>query len=258
MSKGLHSSNIDYIAQADRIGRMGRVLNIITGCKPQAPHNCPWCYARNLVLHGRLKGAKSYPYAFAPTFHPERNRAIGGRPKLIFLNDMGDVGGNWNWRNWKGGHEYEPLDIALNMQMFAIRNPQHILLLLTKNPSWYRFVEWPDNVWCGFSASTNIERSLRLYELRKAGVPCDKRWMSLEPWLDDNSPLIGPGDAAWFVIGGLSGKDGHGVSHATHVWLRDKSIQAKRFAKDNCRPSIFSFSAPREYPDEWIIKQEDE
>lgn len=253
--KGLHKSPIDYLAHSQElIGRPGYVLNIITGCE----HTCSWCYARRMVEHGRLKGSKAYPYGFEPTFHPERIRKIGGKPKLIFLNDMGDVGGDWTWHVFptrlsvtakRCGLTASPATIAEGMHDFALLNPQHILLLLTKRPEWYGLQEWPDNVWCGFTATNNKELDERWGEM-----PYNvNTWMSLEPWLDRLSPELRPVQVAksWVVIGGLTGpqsKSGRAFSDQVTGWLQ--SYQSCHFVKDNCR----LINPTRQYPDEWRIK----
>ncbi|GAG27026.1 unnamed protein product, partial [marine sediment metagenome] len=189
----LNPSKIDYLLQAkDAINRPGYTLNIITGCK----HGCEYCYARRMVEHGRLKGHPSYPYGFEPTFHPERIRKYGGKPKLLFLNDMGDVGGDWKWnavvpnnkgfgpsKLWQGG---SPEYMAMQIRRFALLNPQHIILLLTKRPEWYGLAEWPDNVWCGFTATNKKQFLLGCIDLFKAlNGNVSRTWISLEPWLDE-------------------------------------------------------------------------
>lgn len=258
--KGLHKSKIDYIADsAGAINRPGYVLNIVTGCR----HGCEWCYAWRMVENGRLKGHSSYPYGFEPTFHSSRFLDIGGKPKLIFLNDMGDVGGDWEWKeanppNFPTATEYSSKAVAGYMRDFAESNPQHILLLLTKNPSWYGYVEWPENVWCGFSATNNEELAERvrvMEQLPYPQVPADHTWISLEPWLDKDSPNIKRTEA-WLVIGGLSGPNTSHVSNPMLTWLRDDSIKARRFTKRNALgnwPDLQIDQFPREYPEKWKV-----
>lgn len=264
MSNGLHRSNIDYIAQSGKlIGREGYVLNIITGCR----HTCPWCYARGLVEHGRLKGTPSYPYGFEPTFHPERIVKIGGKPKLIFLNDMGDVGGDWTWKNGysRGEHAIEennkvdcyedyidPQAIANMMVLFAELNPQHILLLLTKRPEWYGLAEWPENVWCGFTATNNEEYGERFYQMKHTGVKRNQMWVSLEPWLDSECPggrISAINDYFdWLAIGGLSGKHPRKLNDQSVAWVQ--SYQGCLFIKSNT--GLFNYR--QRYPESWRIK----
>ena len=267
----MNKSKIDYLYHAERLlNRPGYTLNIVTGCK----HGCEYCYAREMVLHGRLKNHPSYPYGFEPTFHPERVKAIGGKPKLIFLNDMGDVGGDWDWKvddpeaspdGMTGrADEVIPERVAEFMSYFARINPQHIILLLTKNPAWYRLQEWPSNVWCGFTATNNEELEERYYELFYHDIQYEiKWWMSLEPWLDNDAPGL-EGSSGWIVIGGLTGKDARPVSRATMEWLGDKSVQVTRFVKTNAyKHQVSNMEAGiqlhglRQYPAEWRVEDDD-
>lgn len=254
----LNKSGIDYLKHAAAlINRPGYTLNIVTGCK----HGCEYCYARRMVEHGRLKGHASYPHGFLPTYHPERIRAIGGKPKLIFLNDMADVGGDWNWF-----HKVQLLSdvpticspelLAKAMVRFATLNPQHILLLLTKNPSWYRLAEWPDNVWCGFSATNNEELKTRAGQMPK-NMDAGKMWISAEPWLDEEPPHIARNVTChiWTVIGGMSGPKAQPVSGPTRDWLKDNSVKARRFTKMNALTPLGQTvgNYPREYPEAWKV-----
>ena len=239
-----HASKIDYLAHSkELIGRPGRVLNVVTGCK----HGCEWCYARQMVEHGRLKGHPSYPYGFEPTFHVDRVGAVGPRSKwLIFLNDMGDCGCDCDFRDAEyPAARWDSLYIATAMNFFAELNPQHIILLLTKNPSWYALAEWPENVWCGKTATNN-------HELHSGPIMPDRFWLSLEPWLDKNAPNLS-GCAGWTVIGGLSGKNPQPVSNATQVWLANNHdggpFEGRRFVKANAG----WHGSLRQYPDEWRV-----
>ena len=151
------------------------------------------------------------------------------------------------------------------MPSFAKLNPDHIILLLTKRPEWYALVEWPENVWCGFSATNNKEYCERVGELDKTGAFVRKRaWISCEPWLDDEPPIPVP-DETWLAIGGLSGPKSQPVSEATLNWLRDDSVQAKRFTKQNALfkseyweqglDDVRIEECPREYPDGWRVPE---
>lgn len=254
--KGLNKATaggIDYLYLAESIiGRGGYSLNICTGCKHYMTAICSIpCYARELVVNGRLKDSPSYPYGFEPTYHPERVQAIGGNPKLIFLNDMGDVGGAWNWKRTKFSTEgiYKSSESVANaMVRFALLNPQHILLLLTKRPEWYALAEWPANVMCGFTATNNQELDQRRAAMADF-TEYSRTWYSLEPWLDSEAPKIIASEA-WLVIGGLSGRNPRPVSEATWKWILDDSIQAKRFIKTNARTGIIG---QREYPVAWTV-----
>jgi len=139
------------------------------------------------------------------------------------------------------------------MAEFANLNPDHIILLLTKNPAWYRFATWPDNVWCGFTATNNDEYFTRLDEVSGCSSVTNI-WVSLEPWLSEQAPAI-QSSTSWLVIGGRSGPNAKPVSRATRDWLCDKSIQARRFTKRNVGwgggESVHKF--PHEYPAEWKV-----
>jgi len=263
---GLHRSNIDYIAQSgESIGREGYVLNICTGCRHYMTDICHIdCYAKRLC-ETRLRDNPGYPYGFEPTFHPERIGEIGGKPKLIFLNDMGDVGGDWTWKDinpFSPFTNYSDEFMAGCMVDFANLNPQHILLLLTKRPEWYGLAEWPENVWCGFTATNNDELIARYRDAVIAN--CKNIWGSYEPWLDEVMPhATGFEMPKWNIIGGLSGKHPRPVSKLTLDWLQDKSEQARRFTKQNIFGAGNGYLTdehahriedfPREYPD-WRLK----
>jgi len=276
MMKGLHRTkkNIDYCYYSgDLIGREGYVLNLVTGCwhwdKVTFPGRCNIpCYARELVLHGRLKGSPSYPYGFEPTFHPERIRKIGGKPKLIFLNDMGDVGGKWKWRaiddkyqqrHYATGQDvyYSTEDIAIYMKLFADLNPQHILLLLTKNPAWYALADWPENVWCGFSATNNEVFGERWLAIKQTGVKRNRMWVSLEPWLDwCHAPDGAVEDYFdWIVIGGLTDKmasPGRAFGDNVVSWIQNfKQGRSRLFVKKNAR--LTGTPTAEQYPAAWRI-----
>ena len=259
----MNKSNICYLKHAAAlINRDGGSLNLITGCRHHESDICNIpCWARRMV-ETRFKAHPAYPYGFEPTFHPERVKAIGGKPKLIALNFMGDVGGDWKWidpRFKTGEPKLPPEFMANEMRMFAEKNPQHIILLLTKNPSWYRLAEWPDNVYCGFSATNNEELERRARELfRSTTSALSNVWISLEPWMDDDYPDVAWTSADWLVIGGLSGPKAQVVSVATKEWLLDDTVQAKRFTKDNAIMPLAPATEmyPREYPEGWKVKNE--
>ena len=260
----LNKSNIDYLRKEilyPATGLTGYTLNIVTGCKHQEQGICNVkdCYARRMVEHGRLKGHPSYPYGFKPTFHPERIRKYGGAPKLLFLDDMGDCGCDDLFRYVNDETEFaSPEFIASEMLRFALLNPQHIILLLTKRPEWYVFAEWPPNVYCGVTCTSNADLDKLFCTYPIWWEEEHQWWLSLEPWLDEKPPKIDSSDG-WLVIGGLSGPNARPVSVATLKWLQDPSIQARRFTKDNAYkkpehgPWIRDY--PREYPDSWRVEE---
>jgi len=262
-----HKSNIDYIRDSGKlINRPGRVWNIITGCNHHATGICKVpCYAKRLVAT-RLRGNPAYPYGFAPTFHTERIHPVGKRSKwLIFLNDMGDVGGNWWWNEYRSDDSAggcTPKVVAHEMARFASLNATHICLLLTKNPAWYGLIEkWPENVWCGFTATTQEELESRYADM--SGIDPAHTWVSLEPWYGLEHPVFADDWFSWVVIGGQTGPD-KPVSEATIGWLHQPST-APRFVKRNAYHEagtsdqwIYDYrylnaDLPREYPAEWRV-----
>ena len=99
MSSNLNKSGIDYLRDSYRFtGRQGYSYNIISGCLNDSTTTClvgENCYARQFTL----RMSEHYPFGFLPTFYPNRlSLNISSKiPKLIFLNDMGDFAGNWQW-----------------------------------------------------------------------------------------------------------------------------------------------------------------
>jgi len=282
MNKQPHDSGIDYLEQAEHlIRRKGKAYNICSGCL----HTTEICACANdcwakKTIKGRLRHNKGYPYGTQPTFRPEMVKAVGKRSRLLIaLNFMGDVGGLWWWYDTQGltvpidfpphiklefpdRHKYRPFEIASEMVRFALLNPDHIILLLTKRPEWYGLVEWPENVWCGFTATNNEELEKRIVEIDKAlnrgdGTDWSHVWISHEPRFGGPPSYVLPD--VWHVIGGLSGPHARPVSEATLEWLKDKSVKAKRFAKANildcCNRELLMYRFPREYPDSWRVQE---
>lgn len=252
----LNKSSIDYLEHSEEIlGRPGRSLNIVTGCKHHESDICNIpCYARRMVEHGRLKGNKAFPYGFEPTVHLERIRHYQNRdktPMLIFLNTLGDVGGDWKWKSVTGARGI-PKAVAKAMVRFANLNPEHIILLLTKNPKWYGLQEWPDNVWCGFMATNNKEYGQRWYDIKQTGVKRNRMWLSAEPWLNHQEPDRSAQDYIdWIVVGGQSNPN-HKISDPTVCWIQSycNRSQARLFVKENTG----LINRTMEYPAEWNVK----
>lgn len=269
MKPGL--SDIDYLkVSGEIIGRRGMAYNICSGClhtiKECACSDA--CWAKECIKT-RLRDHPEYPYGTEPTFRPDMVGTIGPKSKwLVALNFMGDVGGKWDWK-MPGLHaSIDSKHIAHSMVHFALLNPQHVILLLTKNPAWYGLVEWPDNCWLGFTATTNEEFGEPWVQIKTSfdthtmlGACRARHWVSFEPWLDPEPPDSAAAEYIdWFVIGGLS-KGRHGparpVSEAVLDWLMDDSVRAKRFTKRNADPEYPEYYTggryPREYPDSWKV-----
>lgn len=260
----LNPSKIDYLYHArELIGRDGRSLNIVTGCRHHETDICTVpCYAKRLV-ETRFVDSPAYPYGFEPTFHPHRIREYRGKPKLIFLNDMGDIGGNWNWKECQCESEqfpkadepmiYSEFALAAAMKEFAELNYEHIILLLTKNPAWYRYHGFPDNVWCGFTATNNEEFEARWKILdHLPTVRADRRWVSLEPWLDEDAPYD-PSDMIWLVLGGQTNPN-RGIGVDVMKWLYDMEAGTPKNPRIFVKKNSGWLDTLREYPDAFKLQ----
>jgi len=136
----------------------GFTLNPFTGCL----NGCPYCYAKKLA-NGRLKQRYlanhnfpnylqvGFPHTesalfdpFYPRFWPERLKDLDIKsPKGIFLCDMSDWCAPWWPVAWR-----EELMAAIR------KNPQHRIYLLTHQPQeLHGFSPFPENVWCGITAT---------------------------------------------------------------------------------------------------------
>lgn len=108
-------------------------------------------------------------------------------PKKILVNDNGvDLFG-----------EKIPGEWIRKVLKIAEENKQHKFLLLTKNPKRYiEFNPYPDNVWTGMKASTQVEYIKDRY-LKSVESPV--RYIAFDPVKEYIRPLLGGID--WVVIG---------------------------------------------------------
>lgn len=179
------------------------------------PHYKPTCYANDWVSRfaGRSKG---YPKSFSePELFPERIAQacrwsdltgkmrpgkpwLDGRPRIIFLDDLGDT-----------FTESLPLDWLLP-HMPAIEQSSHVWLMFTKRPKrmakFFRlYGHVPSNVW-PFTSVTGPKYLRRLDALREIDSP--RLCASIEPLyaeIDIREHLRGPRGLAWVVAGFESG-----------------------------------------------------
>lgn len=177
------------------------------GGTPEAPRRCPWCYAHRQAR----RGLRDCPLCrqFVPHRHPEVWRAADKwrKPKVVFLQSMGDLWGAGVSDEWRG----EVLDQVQ-------RRKQHTFIALTKQPrELVRYCDWlataggalglawrlPENLVVGTSATCQSEVDQRLGWLRL--VKHARRALSLEPYLQpvDLRPWLR--DLDWVIVGGLTG-----------------------------------------------------
>lgn len=194
------------------------------------------CYAGRLTaVYG---GRKGWPISFdQPALFPERivNAAkwgdltgrqrpskpwLGGLPRVIFLNDMGDT-----------FTESLPYD-WLAPYMGAMMASPHIWQILTKRPQ--RAVKFfkelgyvPANFWIGVSVTSPANANRIKYLADLPGDPV--RFVSYEPALAavDFRPFLADGLIDWLIGGGESGP---GCRYSDPAWFRAAAQACKAAA----------------------------
>lgn len=183
------------------------VWNPVTGCSPIS-EGCKFCYAKR--MSNRLKGRFGYPEddPFKVTFHPDRldQPLKWNKSRRIFVCSMGDL--------FHENVEYHQINEIFGMMYKC----DHTFLLLTKRPKrMYDFLDnhiymgaywfaldpkYHANIWLGITAENQQcfdERWLIL-----AQIPAAKRFVSIEPMLEDvNIDIFAPWPD-WVIVGGLS------------------------------------------------------
>lgn len=193
----MNKTSIEWVKNPD--GTQGYTLNPITGCL----NSCPYCYARRLA-NRRLKPLylanenvaplrdidrelylKTYDgqevdirtmSPFYPRFWPERLQEPLGRPKGIFVSDMGELFGDWIPIEWT-----EKVLKKISLPWYK----QHRFYLLTKQPqNLHKFSPFPENCWVGVTATNMRMLADACYMLKR--VEAKVKYISLEPFLDFN------------------------------------------------------------------------
>lgn len=217
------------------------------GCELRTPTNKS-CYAGALVdlrqgrpgyprdfdhpqlFPGRMKQAACWP-PLAGLRRPEKPW-LNGRPRMIFLSDMGDA--------LSSSIRFEYL---LTEVVEHVRTPpgnRHRWLWLTKRPermlrfsSWLqqRGFTWPRNLWVGTSvtAQANVKR---LRPLLTVGDDATRRFVSVEPQVE---AIEFPDDHLrglhWVIQGGQSRQGGQSCAEVpafSLAWARDLRDQCAR------------------------------
>lgn len=221
-------------------------LNLLVGCdgcELSGGH----CYAESLVT--RYAGRPGWPEAFdRPMVFPQRLGAalawpdltgqprpnkpwLDGRPRMIFLNDLGDT-----------FTESVPT-LWLGEAVVQMASSKHVWLLLTKRPkrlgefvAWWQqqYCErWPSNVWGGVTV-TGPATEDRVAALLQIGLTV--RFVSLEPLLGlvdlrrgvYANPTYGAlGGTSlegihWVIAGGEGGPGARPCHPAWIRWMRDQ------------------------------------
>ena len=219
----------------------GFSCNILAGCK----HGCQWrmadgkivdCYAKT-IAEGLAK--KAYPYGFEHLYwHPERlDEPFSVKvPSKIFLDSQSDFAA--------AGVERWQQNTILDVVRFA---NWHTFISLTKNPKGYLGLDFPENMWVGFSTPADFmfghELTVR-QKTRKLQVDLETMqqikasvvWGSFEPLSWDVAPYMENCQLDWAVIGAAS--DGPNKHQPNHEHLEnllkvlgDQAIPI--FLKDN-------------------------
>ena len=140
--------------------------DLTTGCK----HNCKdlsgksYCYIHRYM-----------PDPLNPRWFPDRLEEPKKMktPSIIFTSPSGDIMGDWI-----------PIDFLYDMFRMMNNCPQHIFLILTKNPK--RYLEFSErlftpNIWIGASITRSTDAH-RVISLRNAQT--NKTFISFEPMLE--------------------------------------------------------------------------
>lgn len=256
----MNPTGIEWVVNPDG-SRPGYTTSPITGCLK----GCEWCFANNLAqtrLRHRylanphmatgspwpLYRGNPYQDPFYPRFWPERLDSIPsrGKPRGIFLNDMGEWAGDWVPAAWQQA-----------MFLSIITHPKHRFYLLTKQyHNLARFSPYPPNCWVGFSATN--EEQLRAGLSAMSAVKATVKFVSLEPYLERISRRLLEYlyCVSWVIVGGRSSINKTGWDQPFYPpldWLADiRRICADDsiplFEKDNIRPSAACYMQSRQIP----------
>jgi len=166
----------------------------------------------------------AFPHGFAPTFYHNRidePKKIKS-PSRIFTVSMGDLFGAW-----------VPMDWKMKVLKTVENCPQHIFLFLTKNPTGYLGLAFPDNAWIGMTV-TKLEH---LQVINMDGLAAKTKFVSIEPLLSGPKKPIEFRGIDWIIIGAQTGP---GAVKPRPEWVQEIINQArtqkiKVFLKDNLK-----------------------
>jgi protein gp37 len=174
--------------------------NPVRGCVKISP-GCKHCYAETFAE--RFRGTAGHPYelGFDPRLVPGLLEAPlrWRRPKRIFVNSMSDL-----------FQAAVPIEFIARVGEVMRRSDWHVFQVLTKRHARMRSLlsgelRWMPplgNVWFGVSVEDRRHGLPRIEALR--GVPTPRRFLSIEPLLEDLGELCLDG-IGWVIVGGESG-----------------------------------------------------
>lgn len=195
--------------------------NPITGCSKIA-QGCKFCYAENIAK----RFWKDRKFADVQ-FHPERlsdPKLRSKKPMRVFVNSMSDL-----------FHEQISFELIESIYDLLFDKwacyPHITFMILTKRiKRATEFYEWMhyknrntafDNVWLGYSASTQRDLDAGIDYLQKTDAKV--KWLSLEPLLEP----VNLYQVDWVVVGCESGSKRRSFNNA---WVRDIIIDAKEMS----------------------------
>jgi protein gp37 len=183
-----------------------------------ATHNC---YAETFAE--RFRGVPGHPYerGFDVRLVPDKldEPKRWKKPRRVFVNSMSDL-----------FHDDVSDDYVVDVCRTMAAADWHTYHVLTKRSERMRdllatrlrpFADLP-HVWWGVSVEDRRYGLPRVEHLRSA--PAARRWLSVEPLLEDLGPFDLTG-IAWVVVGGESG---HGARPLDLDWVRSVRDQCRR------------------------------
>lgn len=195
--------------------------NPVWGCL----NDCPYCYARRL--------AQRFGESFEPHWK-EKNfqRDTPLKPSRIFVNSMSEIG-YWRTQWW-------------NRVLDRIReNPQHTFLFLTKIPSVYEGIPFPQNCWLGVTITRQLTMEIFAdYLFESTWDEKYKTFLSIEPILEPIQLYVRPD---WLIIGAETGNRKGKVVPEREWILQLMRNNLPVFMKDSLKP-IWGEGLVREWP----------
>lgn len=253
----MNKTGIEWVRNPD--GSPGYTCSPLTGCfgpngTAEKPNRCLWCWAWGLAK-GRLRerylanpnvlaGDPADLFAIRWWWKRLYDIPLGGKPKGIFLVDMGDL-----------FQREVPDEYVQAVLEITQKRPKYRFYVLTKNPKRLaEFNPWPDNVWVGATATDGETFIAACHAL--TNVDALVKYLSLEPLLswpaadvvwplakaivnEKVVELLQVAGVSWLIIGGLS-LPGRRYQHPLPQWVADIEAAADKagvavFEKENIR-----------------------